>query len=236
MTPFVEKVLFREGILKPGSFMYNYDLRCYEPHDDLKPFVEHYFISRRRAEYDPEYVGSDVLSQPVVSLFIKPEGAYFQGPTTGKRTLKAKDSPIYIGVQFKPGGFYPFWQKPIRELAEKEIDAAAVLPLVTSKFIHDLLGYDNQQMLSSIETLLRSKKPKHDPNLETISAIIDAIEHDSSITTVASVAQRFGKSERTIQHLFQTYIGVGAKWAIMRSRFLEVIKYAREQEKPDWSL
>lgn len=234
MTPYVEKVIFREGILKPGSFMYNYDLHCYEPHDDLKPYVEHYFISRQREQYDPEYMGSDVLSQPVVSLFFRPEGAYFEGPITGRRTLTAKDWPIYVGAQFKPGGFYPFYKQPISQLAEKTIDASEVLPTVNNKFVHDLLTYENQQILASIESQLRSKNPKPDSNLTLIGNIIDAIEQDSSVTTVASVAARFNKSERTIQHLFQTYIGVGAKWAIMRTRFLEVIKYAREQEKPDW--
>jgi AraC-like DNA-binding protein len=234
MTPYVEKALFREGILKPGSFSYNYDLRCFEPHDDLKPFVEHYFISRRRSTYDPDYVGSDILSQPVVSLFIKPERAYFEGPTTGRRTLAAKDSPIYVGAQFKPGGFYSFWKNPISELVEKQIDASLVLPGVTEKFAHDMLSYENQQIVFSIETQLRTKNPQPDPRLELINRIIIAIEQDDTMKTVAKVAERFGKSERSIQYLFQTYIGVGAKWAIMRTRFLEVIKYAREQEKPDW--
>jgi AraC-like DNA-binding protein len=235
MTPYVEKPLFREGILKPGSFAYNYDLRCYEPHADLKPFVEHYFISRRRPTYDASYEGSDVLSQPVVSLFIKPKAAYLEGPTTGRRTLAAKDSPIYVGAQFKPGGFYAFWKKPIRQLAEKQIDASLILPTITEKFVADLLTYENQQILALIETQLRSKTPQSDPNLELLDRIITKIEHDPTVKTVAKLAAHFGKSERSIQLLFQTYIGVGAKWAIMRTRFLEVIKYARQQEKPDWT-
>ena len=234
MTPFVEKTLFREAILKPGSFQYNYDLKCYEPHDDLKPFVEHYFISRRRAQYDPLYVGSDVLSQPVVSLFFKPEGAHFEGPTMGKRTLAAKDSPLYVGAQFKPGGFYPFWKQPLNSLAEKRIPASSVIPAVTKKFVHEFLEEDDHTMLSSIESLLRSKDPQPDPNLELLDNIIRTIEESNSIVTVAKVAAQFNKSERTVQHLFQTYVGVGAKWTIMRTRFLEVIKHAREQEKPDW--
>jgi AraC-like DNA-binding protein len=234
MTPYIEKAMFREGILKPGSFSYNYDLRCYEPSDDLKPFVEHYFISRRRHVYDTDYVGHDVLSQPVVTLFIKPEGAYFEGPTTGRRTLRAKDSPIYVGAQFKPGGFYAFYKKPINQLAEKNIKAAAVLPGLTEKVAEDILSQDNQQILTSIESLLRMQKPEKDFHLELINKIINIIENDSNMTTVAKVASHFGISDRSVQHLFQTYVGVGAKWAIMRVRFLEVIKYAREQEKPDW--
>ena len=42
-------------------------------------------------------------------------------------------------------------------------------------------------------------------------------------------------SERSLQQLFQIYVGVGIKWVVMRARFLEVTKYARAQAKPDWA-
>lgn len=234
-TTFIEKSLFREGILKPGPFTDNYDLRCYEPSDSLKPFVEHYFISRRRPKFDAHYVGHDVLSQPVVSLFIKPEGAYFEGPTTKKRTLVAKDSPIYVGAQFCPGGFHPFWKRSIRELAEKTTPASTIIPSLDNAFVQKTLHYtDNQKVLASIDAALHAQKPVYDPAIDLLGNIITAIEQTRGLATVADIAAQFGTSERTLQHLFQIYIGVGVKWSIMRVRFLEVIKFAREQERPDW--
>jgi AraC-like DNA-binding protein len=236
MTEFVEKQLFREGILKPGSFTDSYDLRCYEPSDELKPFVEHYFVSRRRENYDVNYVGNDVLSQPVVSLFFKPEGAYFEGPTTQKRTLVAKDSPIYVGAQFKPGGFYPFWKHRVSDLAEQTILATSVLPMVTEEFIRTLLAYpDNMQVVARIDAQLKAQLPHADSTVALLNDVVAYIEATKGLTTVSAVATKFGMSERMLQHLFQTYIGVGAKWAIMRARFLEVVKQARQQENPDWT-
>lgn len=237
MTLFVEKQLFREGILKPGPFTDSYDLRCYEPSDELKPFVEHYFISRRRDHYDVDYTGSDVLSQPVVTLFIKPEGAYFEGPTTNKRTLVAKESPIYVGAQFRPGGFYPFWKQRVCELAEQSIPATSLLPAMDKAFTKTLLAQsDNQQLLVNIDAQLQSIQPKADPTVDLLNNIIEAIENSGGRLTVSRIATEFGVSERMLQHLFQTYIGVGAKWTIMRARFLEVIKYARQKKRPDWTL
>jgi AraC-like DNA-binding protein len=237
MTPFIEKPLFREGILKPGPFAQNYDLHCYLPSDVIAPFVEHYFISRRRTDFDPAYIGNDVLSQPVVSLFFKPEGAYIEGPTTQKRTLVAKDSPIYVGAQFKPGGFHPFWNQSVRKLAETTVPAATVFPTVNNEFTASLLSYeDNQQVLALIESLLTVKKPRADPIIRLVNDIILFTEEKNGMATVAETAAHFGKSERSIQHLFQTYVGVGLKWAIMRVRFLGVIKYARQQQNPDWTM
>jgi AraC-like DNA-binding protein len=233
MTPYVQKELFREGILKPGPFVENYDLKCFNPSGELRPFVEHYFISRRRPAYDQDYVGNDVLSQPVASFFINPEGAYFEGPTTQKRTLIAKDSPIYVGAQFRPGGFYPLWKQSLSTLAEKRIDAAEVLgrPLDQAA----LLDKPDQEILAVIEQALWSLAPTADPMVVLVNEVIAYIEKSHGDTTVAQVAGHFGVSERTLQHLFRTYVGVGVKWAIMRSRFLEVIKRAREQEVTDWT-
>lgn len=237
MTPFVEKLIFREGILKPVPFTKSYDLHCYLPSDTIAPFVEHYFISRRRPEYDPDYIGSDVLSQPSVSLFFKPEVAYIEGPTTKKRTLIAKESPIYVGVQFRPGGFYPFWQKSVQELTETTLPASDIFPNITNTFTRTMLTYeDNQQILGLLESLLVAKRPQPDVTVELVNNIIIFIEEKDGMITVAETAAEFHKSERSIQHIFQTYVGVGLKWAIMRARFLGVIKYARQYKNPDWTM
>lgn len=233
-SSFTEKQRFREGILNPTEFARNYDLHCYNPSEAMAPFVEHYFISRRRPKFDPDYEGYDVLSQPVASLFIQPDGAFFQGPTTGKRTLRAKDSPIYVGAQFKPGGFYPFWHSKVSYLTEQILPASEVIPEAARYFTRDFLSNDNAIILQTIDTVLRAKQPQQDANLPLVSDIVDYVQLHSLTTTVSEVAHHFNISERSLQHLFQTYVGVGVKWAIMRFRFLEVTKYARSQTRPDW--
>lgn len=231
---FDEKQRFREGILNPAEFTRNYELHCYEPSNEMAPFVEHYFISRRRPQFDPSYIGHDVLSQPVASLFVQPGGSFFQGPTTGKRTLRSKDSPIYVGAQFKPGGFYPFWRSKVSYLTEQAVPASEIIPEATDYFTDDFLSSSDEAILQTIDTVLQLKQPEHDTNINLINTIIAYVEKHSQTTDVSSVARQFAMSERSLQHLFQTYVGVGVKWAIMRARFLEVTKYVRTQSKPDW--
>lgn len=237
MTIFSEKPLFREGILKPGPFSRNYELHCYEPDAALRSFVEHYFISRRLPDFDPDYFGSDVLSQPVVSLFFKPDTAYIEGPTTGTRSIRANETPFYAGVQFKPGGFFPYWKRPVSELTERAIPVTAVVPGYTNNYVQTMVSQaDDQRLLAMIEANLLLQKPQHDPNIDLINRIFIEIEREKGSSTVGKVAASFDMSERTLQHLFNVYVGVGVKWAIMRVRFLEIIKVAREQERPDWTL
>jgi|GEM_PF-297032 len=233
-TDFPEKRLFHEGILDPETFARNYILKCYEPSKVMAPFVEHYFISRRRPLYDPEYVGHDVLSRPAASLFIQPQGAFVQGPSLHRRTLRAKDSVLYVGAQFKPGGFYPFWQKKMSELTEKTIPAGAVIPGIKSLSDSALTELDDITILTAIDTALTAVRPRNEARIGFINEVVRYIEHDH-ITSVSAVADAFAMSERSLQQLFQDYVGVGIKWIIMRARFLEVTRFARTQPKPDWT-
>lgn len=232
---FTEKPDFYEGVLNMGEFAHSYDLRCYYPSPDMAEFVEHYFISRRRLDFDPDYAGEDILSQPVATLFFTPLGAFIQGPTTRTRRLIAKITPIYAGAQFRPGGFQPFLGQEMRTLAEKTLPATEVFTNVDDIFNRKVLALSNQPLLETMERLLRKQNPQPHPHLQIVEKIILYIEANAIGATVASVAKHFGMSERSLQHLFQVYVGVGTKWTIMRARFLEVIKFARAQDKLDWT-
>lgn len=233
-NPFREKKQFSEGILDPETFARNYVLRCYEPSDVLAPFVEHYFISRRLAQFDPEYVGYDVLSQPAVSLFIQPGGAFIQGPSVHKRMLRSKDSSLYVGAQFKPGGFYPFWRQQMASLTEKTIPATSIFPELQGLSQTALTKLDDTTILTGIDAVLRAARPRNEPRIGFVNEVVNSIEQNH-LTSVTAVAETFAMNERTLQQLFQNYVGVGIKWVIMRARFLEVTKYARTQARPNWT-
>ncbi len=232
---FKEKPDFYEGVLNMDEFVRSYDLHCYYPSSDMAPFVEHYFISRRRLDYDPNYTGEDILSQPVATLFFTPLGAFAQGPTTRTRRLVAKVTPMYAGAQFRPGGFQPFLGLEMRTLAEQTLPAVEIFTNADDIFNKKILALSNQPLLETIERLLRKQNPQPHPHLQLVEKIILYIEASATNATVASVSKHFGMSERSLQHLFQIYVGVGAKWTIMRARFLEVIRFARAQEKLDWT-
>lgn len=235
MTDFIEKSDFYEGVLDYEEFSRSYDLRCYRPSADLAPFVEHYFISRRRQSFDLDYVGEDILSQPVATLFFTPLGSFVQGPTTRTRRLIAKTTPLYAGAQFKPGGFYSFLRKEMSGLAEKTIPAEEFFPKTTQELNQRILSLDDQSLLESIEQTLREGHPKPYPHLHMAKEIILYIEKNCITTTVADTAKHFAMSERSLQYIFRVYVGIGVKWAIMRARFLEIIKFARQQEELNWT-
>ena len=49
------------------------------------------------------------------------------------------------------------------------------------------------------------------------------------------VTERFYVSGRTIQYLFQKYVGVGLKWVLMRYLLLEAVELAAQLQEPNWA-
>jgi AraC-like DNA-binding protein len=57
--------------------------------------------------------------------------------------------------------------------------------------------------------------------------------HDRSISRVDDVTERFNLGPRTLQRLFQRYVGVSPKWVLRRYRLHEAAAaLARDQDRP----
>jgi AraC-like DNA-binding protein len=121
-------------------------------------------------------------------------------------------------------------------IAERSVPITTIFPEANATFHRTLLSLsDDQDVVMQLERMLRTKTPQPDPVIARITEMVTTIEKDQHLRTVAAVAHAYHMSERTLQQLFQTYVGVGIKWVIMRARFLEAVQHAYTSEKPDWT-
>ena len=128
------------------------------------------------------------------------------------------------------------WRQPIVILTDKVVDVKEVFPEVDEEFRHALLGLnDDELMVAWVEELLLAKKPALDQNMVLINSILEAVAADKDLRTVEMVTERFYVSGRTIQYLFQKYVGVGLKWVLMRYRLLEAVELAAQLQEPNWA-
>lgn len=225
------------GIFNPVDFAKHVTLRCYAPSSNMEPFVSLYFVARYALPSQSTYTVSDVLTQPIANLFFTQEDSFIHGVTTQKREFHLRGTGLYAGIKFKPGGFHAFYTHDISEIAEKTIPITAVFPEAHKTFHQELLQLkDDQAIVSRLESILESKSPQPDAMIAKITEIVTKIEQDQHVRTVSDVAKSFDMNTRTLQHLFQTYVGVGIKWVIMRARFLEAVQYAYvSSDKPNWT-
>jgi len=232
---FQKKARRHKGILDPANAATHFQLSRYLPSADLAPFVEHHWTIHWYLRGHAPYI-SEVLPHSSVNFAFTVDRAWITGVTTGIYQYEVKDVGTIVGTMFKPGGFHPFWRQPIVMLTDKVVDVTEVFPEVDEDFRHALLGLnDDELMVAKVEELLTARKPALDQNMALIDSILETVAADKDLRTVEMVTERFYVSGRTIQYLFQKYVGVGLKWVLMRYRLLEAVELAAQLQEPNWA-
>jgi len=191
----------------------------YWPADDLAPFVEHFWtVAWDVAE--PEV--HEVLPHPSVHLVLEEGNSRVGGVTTGRFTRRLEGRGRVLGTKFRPGGFRPFFGRPVSALTNRtlpldEIFGPAGLELETRALAcaDPLAGFE------IVQGFLRGLDPVSDPAVELVGRIAERAATDRDITRVDHLVKEFGLGARKLQRLFDEYVGVTPKWIIQRYRLHE---------------
>ncbi|RKH63250.1 AraC family transcriptional regulator [Corallococcus aberystwythensis] len=80
---------------------------------------------------------------------------------------------------------------------------------------------------------MRAHKPRPDPNVARVQGLVARILEDRAVTKVEDLLTPQGPGLRTVQRLFNRYVGVNPKWVIQRYRLHEAAERLREVPPPD---
>ncbi len=223
------------GILHPDRQASTYSLTRYPPSAAAGAFVKHYWVVQWELQGSETY-DSVVLSHPNLNLVFERERAMVYGipQKTAVQRLQGRD--WVIGVKFRAGGFYPFWGKPMSELADRAVDFCEVfkldrMPLTEALFAEE----DGQRAARLVDSFLGERLPERDANVDTADGIVRLIQEDRTIRTSEDAARLAGMSLRTMQRLFARYVGVSPKWVIQRYRLHEAAERAVREGVSDWT-
>lgn len=212
-----------------------FKLSRYLPRPELAPFIEHHWTLHWDLRGRLPYI-AEVLPHSSVNMVFTVERGWIAGVATGMYTYEVSDAGTIFGTMVKPGGFHTFWNKDVSTISNQEIDAATVFPELDQDFRYSLFDQENDEaMVAKIEDALLSKRPRVDQNLSLITAIMEAVNTDDDLRTVEMVANRFSVSERTVQHIFKKYLGVGLKWVLMRHRLIKAVELAAQLDDLNWA-
>lgn len=224
-----------KGILDPIRAATCFQLTRYLPSPELARFVEHHWTIHWDLRGQLPYTFG-FMPHSSVNFSITMNRAWIIGATSGVYEYEMKDTGSSVGVIFKPGGFYSFWKKNISVITDKEIEAAEVFSEMDAVFRHSLLDLKNDEtMVAAVENLLLSREPCADQSQELITLIFEAIKTDNNLCTVNEIAERFSVSERTLQFLFNKYVGIGLKSMLARNRLMNAVELAAQIEEPNWA-
>ncbi|MBI4922317.1 MAG: AraC family transcriptional regulator [Devosia nanyangense] len=231
----IEKPGTQRGILDSMHAQRNFALRRYYPSAQLAAHIEHYWIVTWDLRGAPAYT-AEVLPHPSVNVAFTRDRGWVTGVTTGKYTYDLEGEGIVLGIQFRPGAFRPFLGRPVSTITDQTLPAGEVFPIATEDFRRALLEQSSDEaIVGAGEALLVDRLPAPDAHIGLINDIVALVRDDRSLSQVSTVAERFGLPERTLQHLFSSYVGVGLKWVIRRYRVMEAAELAEAGTAPKWT-
>jgi AraC-like DNA-binding protein len=175
-----------------------------------------------------------LLPHPCVNLAFDRGMVAIAGVGSERFTYVQEGRGQVFGVKFRPGGFHPFLRGSVAALTDQTVPLSTLWP--ADAFAADLArAADLPALVAVAERHLLARWPPEDPEVETIGEIVHALLHDRAITRVDQVSTRFGITPRTLQRLFQRYVGVSPKWVLRRYRLHEAAARLAEGTGGTWA-
>ena len=186
-------------------------------------------------ELPPEREGSvTLLPHPCVNVVLDRGRLTVSGVGRERFTYVYRGEGRVFGVKFRPGAFLPFLGRPLADITDTVLPAEQLWgPAATALAGRMTCVRGADELVALVEAFLRERRPAPDPQVELVGRIVAALLHDRLISRVDDVTERFGISPRTLQRLFQRYVGVSPKWVLRRYRLHEAAAaLEREQHRP----
>ncbi|GKQ39580.1 helix-turn-helix domain-containing protein [Streptomyces sp. A012304] len=230
------------GIVDAAELFARVRFRRREPAPPLRPYLEHYWLIDW--DLDQPYA-SHVVPHPSVNIVFQRytsaagdvSGAPFAeiaGIGLGLFTQKLEGRGRVRGIQFRPGGFRPFFpDRPVTEWTGRRVRLAGTDP--TPVLSPDDSPDGEDAGVAALDAFLLGLGPHPDPQADRAMALADRIRTDRTIRRVTDLARAEGVSVRLLQRLFAGYVGVGPKWVILRYRIHEALERAEASADVDWA-
>jgi AraC-like DNA-binding protein len=204
------------------------------PCDALAPWVHHFWV----VQWDlrtPFMV--ETLPHPGARLTVETRGGgprtEIAGVRTGRLSRRLTGSGRTFGVAFRPAAFQPLLGAPMSNLTDRGVRIRAVFGSegeALARRIHTARGF--AETIALAETFLARRIRSLNPEAAWVRDLVERLMLDRSLLRVEDVVKTFGVGERSLQRLFQKYVGVSPKWVIRRYRLHEAAEQLRRPTPP----
>jgi AraC-like DNA-binding protein len=203
----------------------------FAPPVQLTHWIEHFWLESWRVSANITET-RELLPHPCVQLAFSPTHARVYGVQQGRFVRNYTGEGRVFGVKFRAGAFFPFFRKPVSLLSNSAIAASEVFSNATTIQARLAECAEEASMIEVVTRFLIAHLPAQDPNVMTIAAIVQAIIADRSVTRVHHLTARYKMNERSLQRLFQRYVGSSPRWVIKRYRAYEAMDHLNDPRLP----
>jgi AraC-like DNA-binding protein len=222
------------GILRAQEMDRKFLLNRYAPSEELGYFIKHYWIVSWDLTGQQPYP-QHVIPNPCVNMVIGRGKSGIFAPAREKFTYGLEGKGCVFGIKFKPGGFYPFYRRPISHFKQQPLRISELFEVDDREVEASILSAENEaQMMERMEKLIRPKLPERDNQVREINRIIDWVSANKEITRVDDICSQFDIHIRKLQRLFEQYVGVSPKWVIQLYRLQNAAEMIDNGIAQDW--
>lgn len=212
------------GVMHHSDSQKHYRLRRYVPDAPLANLVEQYWLVNWQLKNGQEHVQRN-LPDPNFHLTFDNQGVKLIGPVSKVYQYPMAASGFVIGVKFNPGSLNALLDSPLRDYVDKELSASKYFGSgVTDIFDTGAEALTDEKVVSALNKfLVRFVEPVTAQQTQ-VARLLEYIKNSGEIYTVAQLAQRADLSVRTLQRLFNQYIGLSPKWLLRKYRLHDALE------------
>lgn len=210
-----------KGVVAPAMAARKFRMERYLPSPGLAPFLDHVWIVEWDLRGQPPFV-QRTLPYPCVHVVFDAARSGVFGVTTGAFDYELKGAGKVCGLRFRAGAFRGLLGRAVSAISDQVLPLSAVFPWDDQGARETVLrGADDAAMIEAVHGLLCPGLPAPDPEVDRIGAILRSAESTPGLTQVEALAASAGMGVRSLQQLFNEYVGVSPKWVIRRFRLHE---------------
>jgi AraC-like DNA-binding protein len=225
------------GLVRPWERGRSFELHHRPPSPQLDHIVDRLWMARWDLRGCNPF-RQETLPHPSINLVIEPDSGWIWGVPT-KRDIRMLDGQGWaIGAKFLPGAFTACTSIEASRLTDDRMSVHTAFPHLADSIalnVHDVHTATPESILAAVDTMLTPLATTEDPRLDLIAEIIASMHDLAPDARVADIAADQHLAPRTLQRLFQRYVGVSPKWVLTRLRVHQAVEQLSAHIPPDWT-
>ncbi len=205
------------------------------PPRELAPWVAHFWMIQWDLRgCEPQLVEN--LPHPNVHVIFEEDGAVVSGVQTRKFSRVIEGCSQVFGVKFRAGGFRPFLGEAVSTLADRTVPARRVFGKDVEALRAVVISSAKEaEKVEAASAFFRARMPEAGKTTALADQLVNRILNEPEIKTVDDLVACAGVGKRSLQRIFNEYVGVSPKWVIRRYRLHEVMERLNFGAQPDWA-
>jgi len=223
------------GVLRVPPVAGKFRMLRRAPPPDLAQCIAHYWMVSWDLRGEKPHV-QETLPHPNIQAVFEKGNSLVGGISTGRFTRVLEGQSHVFGIKFTPGGFHPFLQAPVSSLTNRTVAVNIIFGKDVDRLETVLVSSCGEdEMIEAANAFFRARKPEPDETVTLAGQLVERILGEPDIKTVDDLVDRSGIGKRSLQRIFNEYVGINPKWVIRRYRLHELVERLNSGEQFDWA-